>query len=180
MARVPPDDAALHLVVDFCNTHDLLAEPPDRLTVARARAIADRHGRAELTARLREADLPALKAVRSRLYAVFAADTAADKAAELNALLERQGAAARLVDVGGEDFRMAATGGRDPVSRLAVVLADALARALAEGGAQRLRTCIGDPCRCVYVDRTRAGRQRYCCELCNDRMASAAYRRRKV
>jgi len=61
-----------------------------------------------------------------------------------------------------------------------VVLADALARALAEGGAERLRTCVGDPCRCVYVDRTRAGRQRYCCELCNDRMASAAYRRRRT
>jgi predicted RNA-binding Zn ribbon-like protein len=179
MARVPPDDAALHLVVDFCNTHDLLADPPDRLTVARARAIAEKYGRADLTARLREADLPALKAVRGRLYGVFAAETAADKAAELNALLERQGATARLVDE-GDAFRVAATGGRDPVARLAVVLADALARALAEGGAERLRTCVGDPCRCVYVDRTRAGRQRYCCELCNDRMASAAYRRRKA
>jgi predicted RNA-binding Zn ribbon-like protein len=59
------------------------------------------------------------------------------------------------------------------------VLADALAQVLTEGGADRLRTCVADPCRCVYVDRTRAGRQRYCCELCNDRMASAAYRRRQ-
>jgi len=66
----------------------------------------------------------------------------------------------------------------DGVARFAIACADALARALAEGGAERLRTCLGDPCRCVYVDRTRANRRRYCCDLCNDRMASAAYRRR--
>jgi predicted RNA-binding Zn ribbon-like protein len=59
-----------------------------------------------------------------------------------------------------------------------VAAGDALARAIADGSGDRLRTCVGDPCRCVYVDRTKANRQRYCCELCNDRMASAAYRRR--
>ncbi|MCI4065808.1 CGNR zinc finger domain-containing protein [Micromonospora sp. R77] len=30
----------------------------------------------------------------------------------------------------------------------------------------------------LYLDRTRAGRQRYCCELCNNRAAAAAYRGR--
>ncbi|MGW5667042.1 CGNR zinc finger domain-containing protein [Micromonospora sp. NPDC003776] len=35
-----------------------------------------------------------------------------------------------------------------------------------------------DPCRAPYLDRTRAGRQRYCCELCNNRAAAAAYRSR--
>jgi predicted RNA-binding Zn ribbon-like protein len=44
--------------------------------------------------------------------------------------------------------------GRGPVGRYAVVLADALAQVLTEGGADRLRTCVADPCRCVYVDRT--------------------------
>jgi len=83
----------------------------------------------------------------------------------------------RLVDTPA-GLRLAATGGRDAVGRLAVALADAMAHALAAGGADRFGTCAADPCRCAYLDRTRGGRQRYCCELCNDRMAAAAYRRR--
>jgi len=58
-------------------------------------------------------------------------------------------------------------------------VADALAQAMAAGGPGRFGTCLADPCRCVYVDRTRSGRQRYCCELCNDRIAAAAYRSRR-
>jgi predicted RNA-binding Zn ribbon-like protein len=96
----------------------------------------------------------------------------------VNELLATEPAAARVIAT-PEGLRLSASGGRGPVGRYAVVLADALAQVLTEGGADRLRTCVADPCRCVYVDRTRAGRQRYCCELCNDRMASAAYRRRQ-
>jgi predicted RNA-binding Zn ribbon-like protein len=109
---------------------------------------------------------------------VFAAPTGAQKVAALNEVLEIEATGARLVD-GTRRPRLAATGGRDPVSRLAVILADALAHALAAGGPERLGTCAADPCQCAYVDRTRGGRQRYCCELCNDRMAAAAYRRRR-
>jgi predicted RNA-binding Zn ribbon-like protein len=180
MARVPADEAALRFTVDFCNTHDLLADPADRLTLNRARALAQRHGLGVLTDGLRERDLAGLIRVRTGLYAVFAAATPARKATAVNALLDGEAAQARVVADPTGKLRLVATGGSDHVSRLAVALADALARALADGGAERLRTCVGDPCRCVYVDRTRAGRQRYCCELCNDRVASAAYRRRRA
>jgi predicted RNA-binding Zn ribbon-like protein len=179
MARVPADEAALRFAVDLCNTHDLLADPADRLTIDRARALAQRHSLDALATGLRERDLAQLTRVRTGLYAVFAATTPAQKATAVNALLDGAAARARVVADPTGTLRLVASGGTDHVSRLAVALADALARALADGGAERLRTCVGDPCRCVYVDRTRAGRQRYCCELCNDRMASAAYRRRK-
>ncbi|MGE5829327.1 MAG: CGNR zinc finger domain-containing protein [Micromonosporaceae bacterium] len=180
MARVPADEAALRFAVDFCNTHDLLADPADRLTVDRLRSLARQHGFATLASGLRERDLAPLTRVRTGLYTVFAATTPTEKAAAVNALLDREAARARLVADTTGTLRLIASGGADHVSRLAVTLADALARALVDGGAERLRTCVGDPCRCVYVDRTRAGRQRYCCELCNDRMASAAYRRRRA
>lgn len=180
MARVPADEAALRFAVDFCNTHDLLADPADRLTIDRARSLAQRHGLGALADGLRERDLAELIRVRTGLYAVFAAATPARKAAAVNALLDGESARARVVADPTGALRLVASGGSDPVSRLAVTLGDALARALVDGGAERLRTCAGDPCRCVYVDRTRAGRQRYCCELCNDRMASAAYRRRQA
>ena len=67
----------------------------------------------------------------------------------------------------------------DAVRRLGALCADALARAMAVGGPGRFGTCAGHPCRCGYVDRTRAGRQRFCCQLCNDRTAAAAYRSRR-
>jgi predicted RNA-binding Zn ribbon-like protein len=173
VSPVPPDEPALRLAVAFVNTYDLLEEPPDYLTPEIAGRIAGRHGYQDLATTLPGADLDALRRVRDGLYRVFAED---DKAAALNAVLEGADARARIVPPG----RLAAVApDDDPVRVLAALCADALARALVVGGPQRLGTCAGHPCRCGYVDRTRAGRQRFCCQLCNDRMASAAYRGRR-
>jgi hypothetical protein len=192
MSKVPAADPVLGFVLDFCNSYDLLEDPPDRLSIPLIGRVAEHHGLPGFG--LAAADLEPVRVVRNQLYGVFAADSAADQVEILNRLFSTHGAVPRLVVgseasvagssvdgslVGGVDeVRVAATGGVGPVARLAVVAADALARAIADGSADRLRTCVGDPCRCVYVDRTKANRQRYCCELCNDRMASAAYRRR--
>ncbi|WP_185443652.1 CGNR zinc finger domain-containing protein [Kribbella qitaiheensis] len=181
MSRVPAADSLLAFVLDFCNTYDLLEDPPDRLSIPLVDRVAERHGVPGFG--LRAADLEPVRVVRNELYGVFAAESPAAQVEILNRLLSTYGAVPRLVigsgaSLSGDGVRVAATGGDSPVARLAVAAADALARAVADGSADRLRTCLGDPCRCVYVDRTKANRQRYCCELCNDRMASAAYRRR--
>ena len=174
MSPVPPDEPALRLAVAFVNTYDLLEDPPDYLTPEIAGRIAARHGYQDLAAALPGADPLPLRAVRDGLYRVFAEE---DKTAALNAVLDRAGALARMVPPG----RLAAVApDDDPVRGLAALCADALARALEVGGPERLGTCAGHPCRCGYVDRTRAGRQRFCCQLCNDRMASAAYRGRRT
>ena len=175
MSSVPPDDPALHLAVAFVNTYDLLEDPPDYLTAERAGRLADRFGQPYLAAPLRHADLDALRAVRDRLYGVFAADTDDGKLAALDDVLAHVDARARM-----RDGRLAAVAAdADPVRRLGALCADALARAMAVGGPGRFGTCAGHPCRCGYVDRTRAGRQRFCCQLCNDRTAAAAYRQRR-
>ena len=62
---------------------------------------------------------------------------------------------------------------------LAARLPAAVAAHLAEHGVGRLGICSSDPCRCAFVDRTRAGTRRYCCTVCNDRYAARAYRRRR-
>jgi predicted RNA-binding Zn ribbon-like protein len=174
VSPVPPDEPALHLAVAFVNTYDLLADPPDFLSTERAGRIADRYGQPDLAKALRRADLDALRAVRDRLYRVFAADADGAKVTALDELLVYVDARARMVDA-----RIAAVSpDNDPVRRLGALCADALARAMAVGGPERFGTCAGHPCRCGYVDRTRAGRQRFCCQLCNDRMAAAAYRER--
>ena len=54
-----------------------------------------------------------------------------------------------------------------------------MAAYVVEHGTGRLGVCGSDPCRCVFVDRTRAGTRKYCCTYCNDRFAARAYRRRK-
>jgi predicted RNA-binding Zn ribbon-like protein len=173
MSSVPATDPWLGFVLDFCNTYDLLEDPPDRLSIPLMSRLAARH---ELPAPgLAGDDLDRARAVRDRLYEVFVAGAVDDQIGVLNELFGSYGATPRLV----AGPRLAATGGSDPVARLAISSADALARAIAAGAGGRLRTCAGDPCRCVYVDRTKANRRRYCCELCNDRMASAAYRSRK-
>ena len=55
----------------------------------------------------------------------------------------------------------------------------AVAAYVVEHGPVRLGVCGSDPCRCVFVDRTRGGTRKYCCTYCNDRFAARAYRRRK-
>lgn len=172
MSKVPATDPSLAFVLDLCNTHDLLEDPPDRLTIPLVDRITTHHALPPFG--LTPADLEPIRSVRSALYAVFATNSIEEQTTVLNHLFTTHGAVPRLLD----GSRMAATGGEGAVGKLAVLAADVLGRVIAEGSADRLRTCVGDPCRCVYVDRTKANRQRYCCELCNDRMASAAYRRR--
>ncbi|MEU0092270.1 CGNR zinc finger domain-containing protein [Kribbella sp. NPDC006257] len=172
MSKVPATDPSLAFVLDLCNTHDLLEDPPDRLTIPLVDHITTHHGLPLFG--LTPPDLEPLRSVRSTLYAVFATNSVPHQTDLLNHLFTTHAAVPRLL----EGVGMAAVGGEGAVGKLAVLAADVLARVIAEGSADRLRTCVGDPCRCVYVDRTKANRQRYCCELCNDRMASAAYRRR--
>ena len=174
MSPVPADDPALALAIDFLNTYDNLETPPDQLSLDLVRRLATRHSFGSLPL----AGLESLRALRERLRPVFAAPELADKVAALNHVLQAAAASAsvRLVD---DRAALYATGGRGESGEFAVLIADALTRALAAGGPARFGTCAADPCRCVYVDRTRSGRQRYCCELCNDRVAAAAYRRRK-
>lgn len=177
VSSVPADDPVLALAIDFLNTYDDLATPPDQLSVERVTALLSRHGQAAVA--LRPADLDAVRRLRERLRPAFADPSLAGKVAALDAVLrtESTGTTLALDDAGTVTLR--ASGGAGPVGRLGVLLADALARALATSGADRFGTCAASPCHCVYVDRTRSGRQRFCCQLCNDRMAAAAYRRRR-
>jgi predicted RNA-binding Zn ribbon-like protein len=178
MSHVPAGEPALALAVDFLNTYDALGTPPERLSVDLVRRLAVEHG--QICDDLEATDLEALRALRERLRPVFAAPTPNDKVAALDAVFQAEaaGVSVMLAEPDGK-ITLRATGGRDPVGRFGVLIADALARAMATGGPSRFGTCVADPCRCVYVDRTKSARQRYCCELCNDRVAAAAYRRRE-
>lgn len=180
--REPATD--LDLAVLLINTFDLLDDPPDRLTNLDWWCSAlGQIGHSELASQLRVADLKPLRRLRDTLRAAFEASDVAAAAAILNPQLSRAAAVFELVvdagSDGGDRARFEVGRGRQGYDALAARLPAALAQHVAEHGVRRLGTCHSDPCRCAFIDRTRAGTRKYCCSYCNDRHAARAYRARK-
>jgi len=185
MASVPSADPALLLTIGLLNTYNLLDDEPDHLSASVAAGLAAESGMDALAMALSTLDrreVDRLRTVRSRLYVVFAAIEPEAKISALNAVIDEANLRPRVVgDADGVRLVAARVSTRDdPVGDVQALAADALASAMMAGGPRRFGTCAGDPCRCVYVDRTRSGRQRFCSQLCNDRMAAAAYRSRRA
>jgi len=160
----------LELAVLLLNSVDLLEEPADRMAADLAwwRRALTRNGHADLAAAQDDRDLPGLRGLRATIRAVFEAEDAEQARRLLNDALADAAAVVQVTPSG-----LAVTGG------LAGRLLFAVAGHVAEHGTDRLGICASDPCRCAYVDRTRAGTRRYCCTLCTDRAAARAYRRRR-
>lgn len=178
MSAVPPLEPALRLAIALLHTYWVLQDPVDQLSLARIRAAGREAGHPEVVEPLTEADLPRLRELRERLYQVFAAPDPAARLASLNEVLaEVSGGTAVEVAPDGT-LRLTPLPQAGPVGPFAALVTGALARAAVAGGPERFGVCAADPCRAPYLDRTRAGRQRYCCELCNNRAAAAAYRSR--
>jgi predicted RNA-binding Zn ribbon-like protein len=169
----------LDIAVELVNTLYVLATPPDRLTAVDVfQEILRGLGHPELAQLLRPGDLERLRRLRERLWPVFAATSTAEAAGLLNPMLRQAGAVPQLVeDVGGGwDLRMGAD--RRGIEALEARLPAALSLHVAGHGTRRLGVCHATPCQCVYVDRTRPGTRRFCCDQCNDRAAATAYRSR--
>lgn len=171
----------LDLAVLVVNSLDLLAEPADRLVDLRwLRAAFGQVGHEMLASELGDDDLPRLRDLRAALRTAFEATTEADAAGALNPALAAAGAIVQLVpdDVAG-GYHLGVGSGRAGIEALEARLPAALAAHLAAHGPSTLGVCASDPCRCAFVDRTRARTRRYCCGYCNDRAAARAYRRRR-
>jgi predicted RNA-binding Zn ribbon-like protein len=136
-------------------------------------------GQPEHAAALGPGDLPALRALREALRSAFTAGSAEDAARALNPLLLSAAAVPVLVPEPGDHARLSVAPGVAGLPALAARLPSALAAHVARPGIARLGACAAHPCACAYVDRTRAGTRRYCCDLCDDRAAAAAYRSRQ-
>jgi predicted RNA-binding Zn ribbon-like protein len=176
-AAAPASDVELALLL--VNSMDLLEDPPDRLVdLEWLTHVFTRVGHADLAGELTKRDLPRLRRLRDALRSVFETydDTAA--AEVLNPLMTKARAVPLLASRDGEVTLQVGVG-LTGVAALEARLPSALAAFVAEHGTARLGVCGSDPCRCVFVDRTRAGTRKYCCSYCNDRFAARAYRRRK-
>jgi len=170
----PASDVELALLL--VNSHDLLEAEPDRLVdlswLTRAFTSV---GHGDLVAGLADADLPRLRELRDVLRRVFESDGADEVAATLNPLLGQP----HTLVVNDKRLTLRVGAGLRGLAALEARLPAALAAYVVDHGPARLGVCHSDPCRCVFVDRTRAGTRKYCCTYCNDRHAARAYRRRK-
>ena len=178
-AAKPASDVELALLL--VNSMDLLEDPPDRLTDLRWLTGAfTRAGHGDLADELTPGDLPRLRVLRDALRGVFEAEELQAAVAQLNPLLEKARPIPQLVvDPEASAVTLEMGAGLRGVAALEARLPAALATYVVEHGIARLGVCGSDPCRCVFVDRTRGTTRRYCCTYCNDRYAARAYRRRK-
>jgi predicted RNA-binding Zn ribbon-like protein len=130
-----------------------------------------------------EAEVRAVRRLRSRLRGVFEAATAGDRdavVAELNALIADAGAVPYLTEHDGNPLHLHYTPLNAPVHhRLGAEMAVTLAIVVRDGGLERLRLCASPDCGDVLVDLSRNRSRLYCDAQCANRQHVAAYRRRR-
>jgi predicted RNA-binding Zn ribbon-like protein len=175
-----PGDPA-ELAVDLCNTWDTLEEDPELLRdVAALRRFLERHGLETESARVGERDLERVRALRDGLRAAFEAGDDEAAVEVLNGIAVDAGATPRLERAGGGWRFRYAPASASPGDALAAATAVTLLEVVRADGWERFGICAGSPCCCVYVDRSKNRSRRFCSELCADRVAQAAYRRRRA
>ena len=124
-------------------------------------------------------DLRAVRALRSRLRAVWDADDTQGAAAAINEILLSVAARPRISVHGDAPHLHFEPGSGDPVMDLGAVTAMGLGVALIDGGWERFGTCSSSSCDDVYIDTSKNRSRRHCSETCTTREGVAAYRARR-
>lgn len=131
--------------------------------------------------RLAQSDLDEVRALRDRLHALFEVPDTPTAAAMLNELLAEANVTPHLSDHDGYVWHIHYFApGATIAQLLAAHCGMALARVVAEGELERLRTCEAPDCGHVLVDLSKNRCRRYCdSRTCGNRMHVAAYRARR-
>ncbi|TSB22318.1 CGNR zinc finger domain-containing protein [Streptomyces benahoarensis] len=174
---------ALDAVVDLLNTAPEGEAPgsPDALTdPAALREFTARHAISGVGA-LDNADLAAVRALRTRFAEVFAAPDDRNAAELLNTLIASAGTTPQLTDHDGYDWHVHYFApGASVAHHLAADCGMALAFLVVAGERERLRRCEAPGCRHTFVDLSRNRSRRYCSSrTCGNRLHVAAYRARQ-
>jgi predicted RNA-binding Zn ribbon-like protein len=164
--------------VDLVNSWDELHSEPDLLSERWLRRWLAWHRMYDAAEGVSEGDLARARELREGLARVFDAPGEDEAVAALNELVAQVGAPPRLERDGG-GWALRAWPAEESLDAAAARAALGLLEAIRDLGWKRFGRCAGEPCRCAFVDRSRNRSRRYCCELCADRVAQAAYRRRK-
>ena len=126
-----------------------------------------------------EGERRAVRALRPRLRALWAADGEDDVVVLVNDLLSSGKALPQLVRHGEWGYHLHATSADAPfATRWMVEAAMAMVDVLRAGEAWRLKTCAADDCHDVLVDLSKNRSRRFCDGGCGNRTNVAAYRAR--
>jgi len=134
-------------------------------------------------AQLRKKDVPDFVALAQHLRAVFdeLRDGDVDAAASgLNALLATYPANPVLAKEEGIWRLHHHPLDAAPVPMCASICAEAIARMIGAGHAERFRTCDADDCERVFFDTSKNASRRFCSITCQNRTKTAAFRRRQA
>ncbi|MBQ0829723.1 CGNR zinc finger domain-containing protein [Streptomyces tagetis] len=172
---------ALDTVVDLVNTVPEDDATPDGLPdVAALEEFVGTHAISDVGA-LADHDLTAVRSVRARFAAVFAAPDARAAAGLINELVAAAGTTPRLTDHDGYDWHIHYFApGASVADHLAADCGMSLAFFVVAGEQERLRRCEAPDCRRAFVDLSRNRSRRYCdSRTCGNRLHVAAYRARR-
>ncbi len=167
--------AALLLAADLVNSDELT-------DVGALEAFLDRH-LVEPRRRAAAADLDAVRALRPRLRAIWAATSPEPLAELINGLLRDSGARPWLTDHGGGwGWHLHVTGHDAALEhRIAAQAGFAFADVVRMTETGRLRRCEAPDCNAVLVDLSKNRSRRYCdTGNCGNRQHVAAYRERRA
>ncbi|MFF5440410.1 CGNR zinc finger domain-containing protein [Streptomyces achromogenes] len=172
---------ALDTVVDLVNSAPEDDAATDGLSDVQALTDFVRSHKISDVGVLSELDLSAVRRLRGRFAAIFAAPDARSAALMINELVAAAGTTPRLTDHDGYDWHMHYFApGASVADHLAADCGMALAFFVVAGEQERLRRCEAPDCRRAFVDLSRNRSRRYCdSRTCGNRLHVAAYRARR-
>ncbi|MGW1023484.1 CGNR zinc finger domain-containing protein [Streptomyces sp. NPDC002577] len=171
---------SLDTVVDLVNTAPENDEADGLADVGALAAFVRGHEVSDVGV-LTDHDLAAVRGIRARFAAIFAADDARTAVGLINELVAAAGTTPRLTDHDGYDWHVHYFApGASLADHLAADCGMALAFFVVAGEQDRLRRCEAPDCRHAFVDLSRNRSRRYCdSRTCGNRLHVAAYRARR-
>jgi len=173
-------DLSVVTAVDLVNTldvdsgHDVLTRPEHLVEFLRAHR--DSYSRV-----VTDADVAAIRSLRTRLRDIFTAGDEPEVVSRLNHLLAEAGALPQLVTHDGEPWHLHFTPPESGLfAHMAAESAMGLVIVIRDHGLARLQVCAAANCSKVFVDTSRNRSRRYCDPAtCGNRTNVAAYRARQ-
>jgi predicted RNA-binding Zn ribbon-like protein len=156
-----------------------IAVPEHLANVADLAAFLKEHD-IEWPRRVTAADLEAVRELRNEARELFTANTPAQAAQKLNALLAHPRLQLQAVrEKGGARMAWALDESVPLAQTFRSAVAVSAAHLVTEFGFERLRVCGADPCADVFLDASKRGEQRFCGPRCATRVRVAAHRARQ-
>ena len=173
-------DLSVVTAVDLVNTYDPISGD-DALTTTDELASFLRDHRDSYPRPVTDADVKAVRRLRTHLRSAFTISGEADVVALLNSLLADANALPQLSDHDGEPWHLHFTPPESSlVAHMAAEAAMGLAIVIRDHGLDRLQVCAAAGCARVFVDTSRNRSRRYCDPAtCGNRTNVAAYRARR-